>query len=67
MPLPDELLTTDETAAFLRRPLGTLAQWRHRRFGPPSFRVGGRVVYRRSQVERWLSDQERAAERGRTA
>lgn len=58
----DELWTTAETAAFLRRPPGTLGQWRHRGQGPKSFRLVGQVVYRRSEVLRWVAEQERLAE-----
>jgi hypothetical protein len=45
---------------------GTLRSWRSMNQGPPSFRLGarGRVVYRRSEVEKWLSDVEQATRRG---
>ena len=56
----DPLWTTAETAAYLRRPEGTLRQWRHRHFGPKGFRCGGMVMYRRSEVMRWLAEQEHA-------
>ncbi|MFB4300629.1 helix-turn-helix transcriptional regulator [Actinomadura sp. NTSP31] len=55
----DQLWTTTETASYLRRPPGTLRQWRHRGFGPKGFRCGGIVVYRRSEVLRWIAEQER--------
>ncbi|KQC39095.1 hypothetical protein UK82_07395 [Frankia sp. ACN1ag] len=53
-------MTTAQFVAWLKIPEGTARQWRHRRYGPPSFRVGGRVRYRRSEVTRWLAEQERA-------
>ena len=61
--MPDtavELLTTEEVAALLRRPAGTIRQWRHRGYGPKGFRLGGAVVYRRSAVEAWVRDCEEA-------
>lgn len=45
---------------------GTLRFWRSTNQGPASFTVGprGRVVYRRSEIERWLAEQEAATRRG---
>jgi len=56
----DELWTTAEAAAYLRRPEGTLRQWRHKGFGPKGFRVGGIVMYRQSAVEAFLAECEAA-------
>ena len=56
-----ELLTTAEVAATLRAPVSTVRYWRHIGFGPASFRLGRRVVYRRQEVARWLDEQEGAA------
>jgi hypothetical protein len=58
--MQDELLTTAELSAMIKVPVGTLRQWRHRNFGPAGFALGGTVRYRRSVVEKWLADQERA-------
>ena len=52
-----ELMTTNEVAALLRRPPGTLRYWRHRGEGPPSFRVGQTVVYDRADVMAWIGEQ----------
>jgi hypothetical protein len=52
-----DLMTTEDAARRLRRPVGTLRQWRHRGIGPRSFRVGGRVAYRVVDVEAWLAEQ----------
>ncbi|TXS18794.1 MULTISPECIES: helix-turn-helix transcriptional regulator [unclassified Streptomyces] len=43
----------------------TLYVWRHRRQGPPSFRMGprGRVMYRREAVDAWIREQEQADSR----
>lgn len=63
----DDLLTVDEIAAELRVPEGTFRSWRSRNQGPRSFRLGRRVVYRRSDVEAWLVAQEQATARGGAA
>lgn len=55
-----ELLTTSEVAVQLRIPAATLRYWRHCAEGPPSFRLGRRVVYRLDVVERWIAEQEAA-------
>jgi excisionase family DNA binding protein len=49
-----DLMTLPEVAEAVRAPEGTLRYWRHRGEGPPSFRIGRRVVYRRSDVEAWI-------------
>lgn len=45
---------------------GTLRFWRCTNQGPASFTLGrrGRVVYRRSEVERWIAEQEATTRRG---
>lgn len=50
----DELLSPAELADVLGISVHTLYNWRVRGEGPPGFRVGGRVRYRRSAVEAWL-------------
>lgn len=59
----DALFTTAELSTYLRRPTGTLRQWRHRGYGPRGFLLGGTVVYRRSVVDAWLVGQEQAVTR----
>lgn len=54
----DDLLTTAEVAAVTRAPVSTVRYWRHMGHGPASFRLGRRVVYRRSEVFRWLREME---------
>lgn len=60
---PDDLLTTAEVAARIKRPAGTIRQWRHRGYGPQGFRIGGTVVYRRSSVEAFIAECESAEAR----
>ncbi len=50
----DRLLTTSELAGYLGVPVATLYAWRHRRKGPPAFRVGKHLRYRSSDVEKWI-------------
>ena len=54
----DELMTLEEVAAYLKLPVATLRKWRATGYGPPGFRLGKWVRYRRSQVERFIRDQE---------
>lgn len=49
-----QLLTPEETAELLRVPVQLLYRWRYERRGPPSFRIGRYVRYRRAEVERWI-------------
>ena len=53
----DELLTLDEVSQITRMPVPTLRYWRATKSGgPKSARLGGRVVYRRSDVEQWINE-----------
>jgi predicted DNA-binding transcriptional regulator AlpA len=62
----DDLLTTQQVAAQYHLNAATLRYWRSVDSGPASFTLGprGRVVYRRSEIERWLAEQELATRRG---
>ena len=55
-----ELLTLEEAAAVLRTPVATLRYWRHLGIGPDGFRLGQRVVYRRKDVDRWVTERQQA-------
>lgn len=52
-----EVLSQPELAALLGVAERTLEKWRYQRTGPAFVRLGARVGYRRSDVERWLSSQ----------
>ncbi|RVU20475.1 DNA-binding protein [Streptomyces antnestii] len=56
-------LTLPRAAEYLGISPNTLYVWRHRRQGPPSFRMGRRVMYRISALDEWVCDQERADSR----
>ncbi|MFH5231007.1 helix-turn-helix transcriptional regulator [Antrihabitans spumae] len=62
-----ELLTTREVEREFGIASGTLRYWRHNDQGPASFVLGKRVVYRRSEIERWIAAQEKATMRGGVA
>jgi excisionase family DNA binding protein len=53
---PREIMIPEEAAAYLRVPVATLYQWRHRGQGPPVSKVGRHLRYRRKDVEGWLDE-----------
>jgi DNA-binding transcriptional MerR regulator len=50
-----EYLTTPEVAELCRTAPETVRYWRHVGYGPPSFRVGRRVLYDAGKVRAWLA------------
>ncbi|MGW5200394.1 helix-turn-helix domain-containing protein [Streptomyces spiralis] len=62
-------LNVQNAARYMGISVNTLYVWRHRRQGPPSFRMGpgGRVMYRRDLLDAWLSEQEQADSRSNPA
>ncbi|WP_275466876.1 helix-turn-helix transcriptional regulator [Streptomyces noursei] len=60
-----DFLTVKDAALYLGLSPHTLYVWRHRRLGPPSFRMGtrGRVMYRREFLDAWVQEQEQADSR----
>jgi len=57
-PLLSEFLTKRELAAELQRNERTLDRWDALGTGPPRTRVGRKVLYRRTSVQKWLAAQE---------
>ncbi|MFJ8535500.1 helix-turn-helix transcriptional regulator [Streptomyces sp. NPDC093591] len=55
-------LNVRDAAQYLGLSPHTLYVWRHRRQGPPSFRMGprGRVMYRIQALDAWIREQEQA-------
>jgi excisionase family DNA binding protein len=53
-------MTTAEVAELLRRPAETLRYWRWRGEGPPSFRIGRKVLYARTDVEAFIAQHRQA-------
>ena len=58
----DRLLTNEDLAERVRRPLNTVRFWRYQGTGPKGANVGGRVMYRESDVEAWIEEQFAKAE-----
>jgi excisionase family DNA binding protein len=52
----DRLLTVEELANYLDVPVATIYAWRHRRQGPPGFRVGKHLRFRWSDIQQWIND-----------
>ncbi len=50
------LLRPDELSELLGVPVGTLANWRSARTGPPFAKVGRHVRYRKGDVDEWIAD-----------
>lgn len=63
------LVNTRDAATYLGISVNTLYVWRHRRQGPPSFRLGpqGRVMYRLESLDAWIREQEQADSRSNTS
>lgn len=59
-----DLMTTREVSTELGIPVGTLRYYRSMERGPMSFRLAGRVRYRRIDVLAWVGEQERNSRRG---
>jgi len=58
-----DFLTQDEAAAELKVCERTLDRWRKLDEGPPITKLGRRILYRRSSVQKWLTAQEQACSR----
>jgi excisionase family DNA binding protein len=57
MATSDRLMTLAELAEMLGIPVNTLYGWRCRGEGPPGYRIGRHIRYRRAAVEAWLETQ----------
>ena len=60
-------LNLPKAAEYLGISPNTLYVWRHRRQGPPSFRMGRRVMYRITALGAWVRAQEQADSRSNSA
>lgn len=59
---PADLLTESEAAERIRRPPETLRYWRWKgEGGPPSFKIGRRVMYDAADLEAWIEAQKNGA------
>jgi DNA-binding transcriptional MerR regulator len=57
-------MTTPEVSKEFKIPVGTLRYYRSAGSGPASFRLAGRVRYRRADVVAWVAQQQKATRRG---
>jgi predicted DNA-binding transcriptional regulator AlpA len=55
-------MSTQELSEFIGVAVKTLANWRSQAIGPKYVKPGGRVRYRRSDVEKWLASREYGSE-----
>jgi predicted DNA-binding transcriptional regulator AlpA len=55
-----DLLLLPEAAALCRLSVSTLRWLRHRGEGPSGFKMGRRLMFRRTAVEAWISEHEQA-------
>jgi Helix-turn-helix domain len=50
------LLTPEEAAEVLKRPVGTISRWRAEGVGPRYFKVGGRIRYDLGDLLAYLNE-----------
>lgn len=58
---PAALLTPAQASVMLGVAVQTLAKWRHEGRGPRYLKMCRLIRYRRDELERWLSELERAS------
>jgi predicted DNA-binding transcriptional regulator AlpA len=52
---PIKLLTLEEVAEILRKTPAQLRWMRHNQSGPPSAKIGGRIMYREKDLLDWIN------------
>jgi excisionase family DNA binding protein len=57
----DELMSPTDLSEWLGIPVTTIYNWRYASNGPPGFKIGKHVRYRRSEVEKWFEQHRDAA------
>lgn len=62
-----DLMRIEDVVAMTGIAEATLRYMRQMNVGPPSFRLGRRVVYRRSALVAWIANQESETSRGDAA
>jgi excisionase family DNA binding protein len=55
----DRMMTVEDLAEYLRLPVATIYKQRSEGTGPPGFRIGKYVRWRRSEVDAWLDESKR--------
>lgn len=59
--MDSEFLSASELAQWTGNPASTWRYWAHIGFGPSSFKLGRRRVWRRTDVQEWIAAQQEAA------
>ena len=54
--LPDGRMAAKDAAAYLGHSMGRLATWRMEGNGPAFVRVGGKIFYRREELDRFIEE-----------
>ena len=59
MTINEIFLTTKQTSEYLQITVGTLAVWRtNKTYNLPYLKCGGRIRYRKSDLDAWLASRE---------
>jgi excisionase family DNA binding protein len=61
----DEILTTKEVAALLKKPVQTIYKWASMGTGPPFYKIGKENRYKRSEVMAWFDSKQDEVSSGR--
>jgi hypothetical protein len=64
-PILSGFLTKQELAAELGRNARTLDRWAVLGIGPPRTRIGRKILYRRTSIQKWIVARERPADPAR--
>ena len=51
--IEDRYISVAEAAEFLTVSRPTLDNWRHAKYGPPYYRIGGRIAYKIKDLRQW--------------
>ena len=57
----DPLYDLEWLSAYIGVPKKTIYSWRLHGQGPPAYKIGQHLRYRRSEVDQWLTEQREAA------
>lgn len=52
----DPLMTVEDLAIYLSKPVQSIYLMRHRRQLPPGIKLGAAIRYRKSHIDKWLNE-----------
>jgi excisionase family DNA binding protein len=55
--IDNPFLSPEELAEYLGVPVATIYAWRYRNYGPPGWKCGRHVRFKREDVEAWVEAQ----------